>query len=159
MMEVGVLLRRFISYALLATYLLAFTRWCGGWLATALRYSIPNAHTVAHVTAAIVIAFAMAPARGISNDWGTSFHRFPPAIFRQRLVNGQKYCHRLQLYETCSIVSPIPVAEAVGQITAQARPRDNAAKSLLIGSRMKPDRPNRSATSIGETIDSLKFNR
>src|SRR5439155_17728317 len=38
------------------------------WLvATALRSpSFQNAHSIAHVTAAIVIAFAMAPARGIS---------------------------------------------------------------------------------------------
>ncbi|HYR22540.1 MAG TPA: ATP-binding protein [Chthoniobacterales bacterium] len=66
MMEVGVLLRRFISYALLATYLLALYALVWWLVATALRYSIPNAHAVAHVTAAIVIAFAMAPARGIS---------------------------------------------------------------------------------------------
>src|SRR6266487_3801809 len=66
MMEVGVLLRRFISYALLATYLLALYALVWWLVATALRSSIPNAHTIAHVTAAIVIAFAMAPARGIS---------------------------------------------------------------------------------------------
>ena len=66
MMEVGVLLRRFISYALLATYLLALYAVVWWLVATALHSSIPNAHTIAHITAAIVIAFAMAPARGIS---------------------------------------------------------------------------------------------
>src|SRR5437899_10565790 len=66
MMEVGVLLRRFISYALLATYLLALYALVWWLVATALRSSVPNAHTVAHVAAAVVIAFAMAPARGIS---------------------------------------------------------------------------------------------
>lgn len=66
MMEVGVLLRRFISYALLATYLLVLYALVWWLVATALSSSIPNAHTIAHVTAAIVVAFAMAPARGIS---------------------------------------------------------------------------------------------
>src|SRR5436853_445556 len=66
MMEVGVLLRRLISYVLLATYLLALYALVWWLVATALRSSVPIAHTVAHVTAAIVIAFAMAPARGIS---------------------------------------------------------------------------------------------
>ncbi len=66
MMEVGVLLRRFISYALLATYLLGLYALVWWLVATALRSSVPNAHTVAHVAAAVVIAFAMAPARGIS---------------------------------------------------------------------------------------------
>ena len=66
MMEVGVLLRRLISYVLLATYLLALYAVVWWLVATALRSSVPNAHTVAHVAAAVVIAFAMAPARGIS---------------------------------------------------------------------------------------------
>src|SRR5207237_7954194 len=66
LLDVGVLLRRVISYALLATYLLALYALVWWLVATALSSSIPNAHTVAHVTAAIVIAFAMAPARGIS---------------------------------------------------------------------------------------------
>src|SRR5437867_1354288 len=66
MMEVGVFLRRLISYALLATYLLALYALVWWLVATALRSSVPNAHTVAHVAAAVVIAFAMAPARGIS---------------------------------------------------------------------------------------------
>src|SRR5438876_11713345 len=66
MMEVGVLLRRLMSYSLLATYLLALYALVWWLVATALRSSVPNAHTVAHVAAAVVIAFAMAPARGIS---------------------------------------------------------------------------------------------
>jgi len=66
MMEVGVLLRRFISYALLAAYLLAIYAVVWWLVATALRSSVANAHTIAHVTAAVAIAFAMAPARGIS---------------------------------------------------------------------------------------------
>src|SRR5437660_6980141 len=66
MMEVGVLLRRLISYALLAAYLLALYALVWWLVATALRASLENAHTIAHLTAAIVIAFAMPPARGIS---------------------------------------------------------------------------------------------
>jgi signal transduction histidine kinase len=65
-MEVGVLLRRLISYTLLAAYLLSLYAFVW-WLAvTALERSTGNAHTIAHVLAAIVIAFAMAPARGMS---------------------------------------------------------------------------------------------
>src|SRR5438132_914293 len=66
MMEVGVLLRRLISYVLLATYLLALYALVWWLVATALQSSASNAHTIAHVAAAIVVAFAMAPARGIS---------------------------------------------------------------------------------------------
>jgi PAS domain S-box-containing protein len=65
-MDVGVLVRRTMSYTLLGAYLLALYAavW---WLTdTALRSSFPNAQSIAHVAAAIVIAFAMAPARGVS---------------------------------------------------------------------------------------------
>jgi PAS domain S-box-containing protein len=65
-MDVGVFVRRTMSYTLLGAYLLALYAavW---WLAdTALRSSFPNAQSIAHVAAAIVIAFAMAPARGVS---------------------------------------------------------------------------------------------
>jgi hypothetical protein len=65
-MDVGVLLRRLISYVLLATYLLVLYAFVWWLVATALQSSIANAHTIAHVTAAVVIAFAMAPARGMS---------------------------------------------------------------------------------------------
>jgi PAS domain S-box-containing protein len=66
MMDVGLLVRRTMSYILLGAYLLALYAavW---WLAdTALHSSLPNAQSIAHVAAAIVIAFAMAPARGVS---------------------------------------------------------------------------------------------
>src|ERR1700736_4181496 len=66
MMEVGILLRRLISYALLAAYLLALYALVWWLVVTALQSSVTTAHTIAHVTAAVVIAFAMAPARGIS---------------------------------------------------------------------------------------------
>jgi PAS domain S-box-containing protein len=64
-MEVGLLLRRLISYPLLTLYLLALYAlvW---WLVETVFHSTRNAQTVAHVTAGIAIAFAMAPARGVS---------------------------------------------------------------------------------------------
>jgi PAS domain S-box-containing protein len=65
-MDVGVLLRRTISYTLLAAYLLALYAVVWWLTATALHSAVSDAHTVAHVAAAVVIAFAMAPARGIS---------------------------------------------------------------------------------------------
>src|SRR5205085_10487645 len=65
-MDVGLLLRRLISYALLAIYLLVLYAFVWWLVATALQHSLANAHTIAHAAAAIVIAFAMAPARGIS---------------------------------------------------------------------------------------------
>jgi PAS domain S-box-containing protein len=67
-MEVGLFFRRVMSYAVLATYLLALYGlvW---WLAfTALTPLSSDARSIAHVAAAIVIAFAMAPARGVSRS-------------------------------------------------------------------------------------------
>jgi len=66
-MDVGMLIRRVISYVLLAAYLLAL--YAGVWwlVSTALRSpSFEHAYSIAHIAAAIVIAFAMAPARGLS---------------------------------------------------------------------------------------------
>jgi PAS domain S-box-containing protein len=66
-MEVGLFLRRFISYAILTAYLLAVYAliW---WLVASVVHgtSAEHAREIAHVVAAIGIAFAMAPARGIS---------------------------------------------------------------------------------------------
>jgi PAS domain S-box-containing protein len=65
-MDVGVLLRRTISYTLLAAYLLALYALVWWLVATALQHSTANAHSIAHIVAAIAVAFAMAPARGVS---------------------------------------------------------------------------------------------
>jgi two-component system NtrC family sensor kinase len=66
-MEVGLLFRRGISYAILTAYLLAIYAlvW---WLVFAVfEPQTPNsAKSLAHVVAAVVVAFAMAPARGVS---------------------------------------------------------------------------------------------
>ncbi len=66
-MEVGLFLRRAISYSLLTLYLLALYAlvW---WLVDTVLQSTHNARSIAHVTAGIVIAFAMAPARGVSRS-------------------------------------------------------------------------------------------
>ncbi len=67
LMDVGLLLRRVISYSLLTLYLLALYAlvW---WLVGTALYSVQDAHTIAHVTAGIAVAFAMAPARGVSRQ-------------------------------------------------------------------------------------------
>ena len=68
-MEVGFFLRRAIAYGLLAGYLLALYSliW---WLAAAVLIPSvgPKGDTYAHVIAALVVAFAMAPARGVSQS-------------------------------------------------------------------------------------------
>jgi PAS domain S-box-containing protein len=66
LMEIGVLFRRLTSYGLLAAYLLTIYALIWWLVTTALQSSTANAHTIAHVTAAVVVAFAMAPAHGIS---------------------------------------------------------------------------------------------
>ena len=65
-MDIGVLFRRAISYGLLAAYLLAIYASVWWLVATALRSSVADSHGIGHVIAAIVVAFAMAPARGVS---------------------------------------------------------------------------------------------
>jgi PAS domain S-box-containing protein len=67
-MEVGFFIRRVTSYAVLAAYLLALYGLVWWLVSTALTPMFGDAHSIAHVAAAIVIAFAMAPARGISRS-------------------------------------------------------------------------------------------
>jgi PAS domain S-box-containing protein len=64
-MDVGLLIRRLISYSLLTLYLLLLYAavW---WLVSTALQSTLEAHAIAHVAAGVVIAFAMAPARGVS---------------------------------------------------------------------------------------------
>ncbi len=68
-MEVGLFFRRLLSYALLTAYLLALYAlvW---WLIFAVfePQMADDAKSLAHVLAAIVVAFAMAPARGVSQS-------------------------------------------------------------------------------------------
>jgi PAS domain S-box-containing protein len=68
-MEVGLFFRRATSYALLTAYLLALYGlvW---WLVSAVFEPLlpSGAKSLAHVVAAVVVAFAMAPARGVSQS-------------------------------------------------------------------------------------------
>jgi hypothetical protein len=68
-MDVGLFLRRAISYGVLTTYLLALY---GGvwWLVVQVTASLfySTDHTFAHIAAALVCTFAMAPARGFSQS-------------------------------------------------------------------------------------------
>jgi nitrogen-specific signal transduction histidine kinase len=66
-MEVGLFIRRMISYTLLTLYLLTLYAVVWYLVEGVFRSTrVANAESIAHVAAAIVIAFAMAPARGIS---------------------------------------------------------------------------------------------
>ncbi len=91
-MDVGVLLRRVISYSLLTVYLLSLYALVWWLVATALHSSAGNSHAIAHVVAAIVIAFAMAPARGVSQR------------FAERLFIGS---HQLDFRATVSKAAKI----------------------------------------------------
>jgi PAS domain S-box-containing protein len=66
-MDVGFFFRRVTSYAVLTAYLLALYALVWWLVSTASRPLFPNeALTFGHLAAALVVAFAMAPARGIS---------------------------------------------------------------------------------------------
>ena len=68
-MEVGLFFRRAISYALLTAYLLALYGLVWWLVLVVFESQVPaGAKSLAHVVAAIVVAFAMAPARGISQS-------------------------------------------------------------------------------------------
>ncbi|MEP7014767.1 MAG: ATP-binding protein [Verrucomicrobiota bacterium] len=113
-MEVGILLRRLISYILLAAYLLGVYAlvW---WLIVTVLHSVQNAHSIAHVTAAVVIAIAMAPARGVSR-------RFAERLF----ITAHTLDFRVTVSKAAKILSSVTtlrdlldrfahtVAEAVG---------------------------------------------
>ena len=68
-MDVGLFLRRAMSYAVLTAYLLALygAVWWLVVLATAALFYSTN-HTFAHIAAALAVTFAMAPARGFSQS-------------------------------------------------------------------------------------------
>jgi len=67
LMDVGFFFRRVMSYAVLTAYLLAIYGLVWWLVSTASKPVFPNeSRTVAHLAAALAVAFAMAPARGIS---------------------------------------------------------------------------------------------
>jgi PAS domain S-box-containing protein len=65
-MEVGLFFRRVMSYFVLTAYLIALYSFVCWLSLKALRPFLANAETIAYLMAALVIAFAMAPARGLS---------------------------------------------------------------------------------------------
>ena len=66
-MEVGLFLRRAIAYSLVTTYLLVFYGLVWSLVAAVTVPSLGDkAYGFSHVVAAVIIAFAMAPARGLS---------------------------------------------------------------------------------------------
>jgi PAS domain S-box-containing protein len=66
-MDVGFFFRRATSYAVLAAYLLVLYALVWWLVSTAARPVFPGeSRSLGHLTAALVVAFAMAPARGIS---------------------------------------------------------------------------------------------
>jgi len=67
-MEVGLFFRRVMSYAVLTAYLLALYGVVWWLVSAALSPLLGDAKSIAHVAAAIVIAFAMVPARGVSRS-------------------------------------------------------------------------------------------
>ncbi len=65
-MDVGVFLRRAISYFVLTVYLAALYGVVWWLVSRALAPFVEQGRPVAHIAAALVVAFAMAPARGVS---------------------------------------------------------------------------------------------
>lgn len=65
-MEVGFFLRRAMSYLVLTAYLIVIYTLVWWLLKTAVEPVLEEARTVSHLAAALAVAFAMAPARGLS---------------------------------------------------------------------------------------------
>ena len=70
-MEVGFFFRRVMAYGVLTAYLLALYGLVWWVVATAFAPSIGDtSRSLAHTAAAVIVAFAMAPARGVSQSFG-----------------------------------------------------------------------------------------
>ena len=113
-MEVGTLLRRAISYALLTAYLLAVYAlvW---WLVVTALQSSPQSHSIAHVTAAIVIAIAMVPARGVSQRLAERlFIQSHQLDFRATVSKAAKILSSVKTLRDLLDTFAETVAEAVG---------------------------------------------
>jgi signal transduction histidine kinase len=113
-MEVGTLLRRAISYALLTAYLLAVYAvvW---WLVATVLQSSPQSHSIAHVAAAIVIAIAMVPARGVSQRLAERlFIQSHQLDFRATVSKAAKILSSVKTLRDLLDTFAETVAEAVG---------------------------------------------
>jgi PAS domain S-box-containing protein len=79
-MEVGVVLRRAVSYALLTAYLVVLYTVVWWVLDAALTQISPTTAGAAHAVAAVIVAFAMAPARGLSQSLADRLFIRRPAL-------------------------------------------------------------------------------
>jgi len=76
-MDVGFFFRRVTSYVVLAAYLLALYALVWWLVSTASKPLFSTeSRTLGHLAAALVVAFAMAPARGISQRFANALHWF-----------------------------------------------------------------------------------
>jgi PAS domain S-box-containing protein len=128
-MEVGLFLRRVMSYVLLTAYLLVL--YIGVWLltTTALQsIAVITAHSIAHVAAAVVIAFAMAPARGVSQ-------RLAERLF----ISTQRLDFRATVSKAADILSSVTtltdLLERFARTIAEAVQTDRVAILLHEGKR------------------------
>ena len=113
-MEVGTLLRAVISYTLLIAYLLALYAvvW---WLVSAALSSNPNHRSIAHVAAAIMVAIAMAPARGVSQRLAERlFIRSHQLDFRETVSKAARILSSVTTLRDLLDKFANTVAEAVG---------------------------------------------
>ena len=113
-MDVGLLLRRVISYGLLSAYLLALYAlvW---WLVASALHSGPQSHSIAHVAAAIVIAIAMVPARGVSQRLAERLFIQPHQLdFRATVSNAAKILSSVTTLRDLLDTFAKTVAEALG---------------------------------------------
>src|SRR5260370_42100299 len=119
MMDVGRLVRRTMSYILLGAYLLALYAAVWWLVATVLRSTVANAYSIAHVAAAVVIAFAMAPARRVSQH-----------LAERLFISAQRLDFRAPVGTATAIlksVTPLPdLLERFAQTIAQAANPDRA---------------------------------
>src|SRR5437762_1269985 len=96
-MDVGLFLRRTMSYAVLTAYLLALygaVWWLVVLATSALFYSTD--HTFAHIAAALAVTFAMAPARGFSQ-----------ALADRLFVGGRSIDFRTTLSKATAILESV----------------------------------------------------
>jgi PAS domain S-box-containing protein len=143
-MEVGLFLRRIMSYVLLGAYLLTLYAVVWWLVTTALGRSIDNAHSVAHVAAAVVIAFAMAPARGISQRLAERLFISPQRLdFRATVSKAADILASVTTLQDLLQRFASTIAEAVGtdRVSILLQSRDGFSTSYVL-SRSGEAQPN-----------------
>ena len=121
-MDVGLLLRRLISYTLLTSYLLSLYALVWWLVGEVLRSAQVNqARSIAHVAAGIVVAFAMAPARGASRR-----------LAERLLISSQQVDFRATVSKATEILSSITTLQDLLQRFAGTIAEAVSAESVLI---------------------------